>query len=157
MKDDQPHVTKSGHFERSFYRRPLRSSSRTLAAGICHLCLAGKEDWGRPVPYEQFRTHCVWIDAIGIEPPYETPSPLLTIPFGGNATGAERFWKFDLYNWHSGIGKKFASSAVIAYLSLIPGDSVEKKVKALTDDFRSYCKRIKHTPYYKNSPWHFLG
>ena len=158
VKGDQPYVTKSGHFERSFYRRPLRSSSRTPAAGICHLCLAGKEDWDRPVPYEQFGANCAWIDTIGIETAYEIPSPLMTIPFKGEAAGAERLWKFDLFhNWHAGIGKTFASSAIIAYLSLIPGDSVEKKFEALTDDFQSYCKRIKHTPYYKKLTMALFG
>ena len=54
VKGDAPYLTKSGNFDRSFYRRPTAPSSRTPCIGICHLCCAGKEDWPGAI---QFRTN----------------------------------------------------------------------------------------------------
>ena len=153
VKGDQPYVTKSGHFSRSFYRRPLKSHSKKPATGICHRCLAGKEDWVQEVPYEQFGDNCVWMDTIGLISPCEDddPSPMFILPCSIGGGSPEQLWRFDLFhNWHSGAGKTFLSSSIVVYLSaLVSGDSVEKKFQVLTEDFLKYCKSKRHTPYYK--------
>ncbi len=150
VKGDAPYLTKSGNFDRSFYRRPTAPSSRTPCIGICHLCCAGKEDWRHPVPYEQLGQFPSWRDTIGVLKPYSSPSPLLKIPFSYDGENCEQIFRFDFFhNFHSGVGKAFASSAVIVYLDLISGASMDKKFETLTQDFQEFCKRSKESPYYK--------
>lgn len=150
VKGDAPYLTKSGHFDRSFYRRPTAATSRTPCIGVCHLCCAGKEDWVQPVPYEDFGESPSWIQTIGLLKPYSELSPLFKIPFSYDGERCEAIFRFDLFhNWHSGIGKAFASSAAVNYLDLIEASSLEKKLEILTADFQMFCRKYRHSPYYK--------
>eukprot|EP00438_Fugacium_kawagutii_P032048 Skav228641 [mRNA] locus=scaffold5539:12985:14550:- [translate_table: standard] len=149
IKGDAPFLTKSGMFLRSFTRRPTRHTSRAAASGICHLCVAGKEDHAFPVPFEDYGTLSpAWLQTIGVETPFDTPSPLLKIPFeSGGST--EQLWKFDLFhNWHSGMGKYFASSAICTCLDLVDA-TIDEAFSFITQDFLSFCRREKEYPYHK--------
>lgn len=153
IKGDAPFLSKSGRFElRSFTRKPVRSSARAPCSGICHQCLAGKEDWEREVPYENFGDHHPgWSETIGILKPYVNSSPLLRIPCLKEDTPAraELFWKFDLFhNLHLGLGKCFASSAVCVLLELLDG-SIDGAFQVLTGDFQRFCKLNHHSPYHR--------
>ena len=78
VKSDAPFLAKSGMFLRSFSRRPTRASSRTAAAGVCHLCCAGKEDYEVDVPFEEYGALSpVWLQTCGVLKPYLERSPLL--------------------------------------------------------------------------------
>eukprot|EP00435_Cladocopium_sp_Y103_P046752 s144_g13.t1 len=149
IKGDSPFLAKSGKFLRSFIRRPTRATSRTAAAGVCHLCLAGKEDYHFDVPFEDFGAHDpVWQLTCGALKPYAERSPLLQIPAETSGT-TEELWKFDLFhNWHSGMGKYFTSSAVVVCLELVQ-DSIEGAFAQITLDFRAYCTRNHESPYHK--------
>ena len=149
VKGDAPFLAKSGMFLRSFSRRPTRASSRTAAAGVCHLCCAGKEDYEVDVPFEEYGALSpVWLQTCGVLKPYLERSPLLQIPSEASGT-TEKLWNFDLFhNWHSGMGKYFSSSAVVVCLELVQ-DSIDGAFAQLTADFRVYCTRNHESPYHK--------
>ena len=150
IKGDAPYLTKSGHFERSFFHRPTRASSKTANVGICHRCLAGKEDWHCPLPYEDMSIEPRWKETEGVKPAYSTPSPMMQIPYSHDPLETDKLWRFDLFhNWHSGIGKAFLGSAIIEYLVLTDRRSLETRLECLTENFQAYCKRDQKTPYYK--------
>ena len=162
IKGDSPFVQKSGLFDRSFTRRPRAPTSRTAAVGICHRCLAGKENYQVngvhiDVPYEELGVETpMWRGTIGVTPPYSAPSPLLNIPYerSGDQTG---MWKFDLFhNFHSGVGKYFASSVVVVCLELIDA-SIDESLRIISSDFLEYCKREKESPYHKKITKALLG
>lgn len=149
-KGDAPYLSKSGKFLRAFTRRPTRASSKTPAQGVCHLCLAGKEDWEREVCFEEFGEEPAWLQTVGLLKPYDVrdPSPLLQIPFD-HVEGAEQFFRFDIFhNWHSGVGKYFISSAVCVCMELIQM-SVQNAFTFISDDFKAYCKKHRESPYHK--------
>jgi hypothetical protein len=149
VKGDAPFISKSGKFERAFTRRPTRASSKKAADGICHLCLAGKENYDFPVPFEEYGVQRpAWLWTVGSVCPYSEPSPLLQIPFEIGGT-TEALWCFDLFhNFHSGLGKYFASSAVCICLELVQL-SIDDAFNFITADFNSYCRRNKESPYHK--------
>lgn len=149
IKGDAPFLAKAGMFERSFSHRPTRPTSKKAAVGICHLCLAGKEDHDFPVPYEQFGAEVPsWLQTVGCCKPYSRPSPLLQIGFDV-AGPSVNFFHYDLFhNWHSGMGKYFASSAVIVCLELVDA-TIDQSFDMITRDFKDYCSRKKESPYHK--------
>ncbi len=157
IKGDAPYIAKSGKFDRAFTRRPTRATSKTPCAGICHLCLAGRENFTYPVPFEQIGVERpVWEATIGIVKPYTNPSPLLQIPYQVGGT-TEELWKFDLFhNVHSGMGKYFASSAIVVCLELIQA-SIEESFNQITIDFKAYCQRNRESPYHKKLTQSLFG
>ena len=162
IKGDSPFLGKSGNFERSFTRRPRAPSSRTPAAGICHRCVAGKEDYAPDgiqvdVPFEELGVEFpVWRRTVGCVRPYTNPSPLLKIPFENSGDQTD-LWKFDLFhNFHSGVGKYFASSAVVTCLELVEA-SIEESFRTISMDFKEYCSKNKESPYHKTITKALLG
>lgn len=150
VKGDAPYLTKSGMFDRSFTRRPTRASSKNPATGVCHLCLAGRENHqGSHIPYEEIGTTSpLWLRTVGVERPYSTESPMLQIPHQIGGT-TERLWQFDLFqNFHLGLGKRFATSAIAMCLELIPA-SIDGAFDIITADFLQFCRTAKEYPYHK--------
>ena len=65
-KGDAPWLAKSGRFERAFTRRPTRATACKPCQGICHQCLAGKEDWEVDVPFEELGSASpAWLRTMG--------------------------------------------------------------------------------------------
>lgn len=157
VKGDSPFLTKSGMFLRSFSRRPTRASSKKPCTGICHLCFAGREDCDQPFPFEEYGVRSpAWLQTVGLERPFSTPSPLLQIPFGVDGTD-ETLWCFDLFhNFHSGMGKYFASSAICVCMELIDR-TIDESFDVLTQDFKDYCRRNRESPYHKKITKSLLG
>ena len=152
-KGDAPWLTKAGGFDRSYARRPTAKESKKACAGICHRCLAGKEDWHFPVPFEEIGTlQPAWLRTVGIAPAYSVPAPFLRIPFDKEGRNDD-FFRYDLFhNWHMGVGKAFISSAVCIIMEVIP-ETIVKTFDLLTVDFLGYCKAHKESPYHhKLSP-----
>ena len=149
-KGDAPFLMKSGSFERSYTRRPTRKASKKAASGICHLCLAGKEDHDFPVPFEQIGSiQPAWLSTVAAVKPFQSPSPLLKIPFDVRDGYESSFWHFDIFhNFHLGVGKAFISSAVTIIMEVIPG-TIGGTFQLLTDDFRDYCQKVRETPYHR--------
>ena len=150
VKGDAPWLQKSGRFERAFTRRPTRAKSKKAAEGICHRCCAGKEDWVKAVPFEEYGALCpAWLDTMGVLKPYNEPSPMLRIPYEHGEQFGEDFWKFDIFhNFHLGIGKSFISSAVCMVMELMTC-SIAEAFERLTADFLSYCSQHHETPYHR--------
>lgn len=159
-KGDAPWLAKSGRFDRAFTRRPTRATARNPCQGICHQCLAGKEDWECDVPFEELGSAFpAWLNTMGVLKAFTAPSPLLEIPFdhGGNDHG-EGFWKFDLFhNWHLGLGKNFISSAVCVIMELLMPMSLDETWQFLTRDFLDYCSRCHESPYHKKLSGSLFG
>ena len=149
-KGDAPWLTKAGKLERAFTRRPTRASSKKAAGGICHRCLAGKEDWVKAVPYEDYGSVCPeWLDTMGVVVPYSEPSPLTAIPFQHGEGNQEDFYKFDIFhNLRLGIGKNYVSSALCIVLELLPG-TIHQAFETFSHDFLSYCSANRESPYHK--------
>lgn len=149
-KGDSPYLAKAGKLLRSFTRRPTRASSKKAAEGVCHLCCAGKEDLGWPVPFEDMGPNPAWLQTVGMLKPYDlaNPSPLLQVPFDRDQP-AENFFRFDIFhNWHSGMGKYFSASAVCVVMELIDA-TIPIAFDILSEDFKDYCKTHKESPYHK--------
>ena len=151
IKGDAPFLAKSGRFLRSFSRKPTRSSSKTAGSGVCHLCLAGKEDHSFAVPFEQLGVlKTAWLWTVGEVCPMDPnlPSPLVQIPFQTGGT-SETLWQFDMFhNFHSGLGKSFSSSAIIVCLELAQA-SIDTAFEIITADFKQFCANTHEHPYHK--------
>lgn len=152
IKGDSPWLSKAGRFQRNFARRPIKYQSRKPCQGICHLCLAGKEDYEESVPYEELGVEWPrWRSTCGLVRAYSVSetSPLLSIPFDQRPAGSETYFHYDLFhNFHLGLGKNFISSAVCMVMELIE-DSIERSFQQLTSDFLEYCRHHKESPYHK--------
>lgn len=157
IKGDSPFLSKAGMFNRAFTRRPTRSSSKTPCKGVCHLCMAGCESYDYDVPYEEFGNEFPsWLGTMGLVKPYETPSPLLKIPFHRGGT-TEALFEFDLFhNFHQGVGKNFAASAICICLELVR-NTISGAFDELTSDFKQYCSQKKESPYHKKITAKLVG
>ena len=146
VKGDAPYLAKSGRFERSFTRRPTRATSRNPASGLCHLCLAGRENHEYEVPFEWYPQSGwgLWV----LSGPFRHHPHYFKyhVRLGGTT---EDLWYFDLFhNFHSGMGKYFASSAVVTCMELID-QTIDLAFCSLTFHFKEYCARKKESPYHK--------
>lgn len=150
-KGDSPYLQKSGQFERSFYRRPLKARSKKPAVGVCHVCLAGVESHSPRFEFEEFGPNPSWLSTEGVMIPFTSPPPFLVIPRELDNPNGERFYKFDLFhNWHLGGGKYFISSSIVLIVQhLISGQSWDLRFQKLTEQFLSFCRREKLPAYYK--------
>ena len=158
-KGDSPYIVKAGCFERSFYRRPLKATSKTAAAGICHRCLAGKEDHVPRVEYEEFGPRPAWMATEFLLKPWEERPPFLSIPREIDNPNGEKFFQFDLFhNFHLGCGKYFAASALVLLTqAFITGSSIDQKFRTSTTYFQAFCKQKNLHPYYKNLTKEMFG
>lgn len=150
-KGDSPYTVKAGRFERSFYHRPLRARSQKPGVGVCHVCLAGKEDHIPRVEYEEFGSQPSWLQTQFLLAPWVDPSPLLSLPREIENPNGEKFFQFDLFhNFHLGCGKYFASSGLVLFAQeVIQGPNIDDRFASLTKEFLDFCKRKKLFPYYK--------
>ncbi|CAK9002243.1 unnamed protein product [Durusdinium trenchii] len=158
-KGDAPYLGKCGHFERSFTRKPTRATSRKPAVGVCHLCLAGKENFAYDVPFEDFGVlKPAWLETVGLIRPWVMDPPYQQIPFESDHAPFEKFFRFDLFhNLHLGVGKNFVSSAVCIILEMFQGLTLPQAFERLTADFRAYCQRNHEAPYHKTLQGSLFG
>lgn len=158
-KGDSPFLVKAGHFDRSFYHRPLKAQSRTAGVGVCHACCAGKEDWVPRVECEEFGSNPTWLQTVEVLCPWTIRPPFLDIPRELDNPNGERFFQMDLFhNFHLGAGKYFISSAVVSIIdSLLVGSSWGERFEKLTDEFSAFCKQRKFHAYYKKLTAEMFG
>eukprot|EP00435_Cladocopium_sp_Y103_P019083 s1967_g4.t1 len=159
VKGDAPWIAKSGLFHRTFSRRPTKATAKKPCVGICHLCNAGREDLEVDLPFEEYGTVApAWLPTVGQDRPYaeSEPSPLLQIPMGIHGTD-ETLWHFDLFhNFHSGMGKYFASSAICVVMEILDL-TIDESFDYLTQDFKQFCQKNKESPYHKKITKSLLG
>ena len=142
-KGDLPYLAKSAHMTRTFASCPKQSSSKNPSKGICWMCLGGVEGRAQEYPWEDFSLHAAWLRTRGLEPAVPEQSPLLTIP----NDGAEEFFRVDLWHvFHLGCGKSFVASSIVTLLEDQPG-SVDERLRAMGQDFKSFCKRTHQYSY----------
>jgi len=73
---------------------------------------------------------------------------MLQIPYEVHCQ-SETFFCYDLFhNFHSGMGKYFASSAVCICLELVDS-TIDGAFQNITADFKEYCARKRECPYHK--------
>ena len=148
IKGDNVYLNKAGKMERAFTRMPRAASSRKPGAGVCWLCLAGKEDHAFQVPYEDLSPNATWMKTCNETLAWRVPGKLLQIPHAGD--DASNFYAVDMFHaFHLGVGKQFLSSAIATILQSdkIAGSSVPTKLVTLTCDLKAWCRKKHESPY----------
>ena len=160
-KGDLPALTRLGGFCRSFSHVVRSKSSQRPAGGICHRCLAGKEQPGGgggaavPLyPFEDLGLNPAWKTTIGTESPWnDAPVILKHVPLGDYP--ASDFFELDVWhNLHLGLSKHFVGSAVISIcenieklgLAVTPS-SMDASLQWMTQEYKQFCDR------YGPNPW----
>ena len=142
-KGDLLALSKLGKFTRDYTRMPRAAESNQLAVGICHLCRAGceQEPPNQSIPFEDVSTRAMWLDTMHEEYPWEQlPTILEGVP--RCAPGMEAsFFCVDLWHcWHYGLAKVFIASVLLVFQeSLIPGGSIDARLKWISEDYKNFC------------------
>ncbi|CAE7177636.1 unnamed protein product, partial [Symbiodinium necroappetens] len=142
-KGDLLALSKLGKFTRDYTRMPRAAESKQLVIGICHLCKAGceHEDPQHNIPFEDVSSRAKWHETMHQEYPWVRLPPILHgVP--RPAPGEEAsFFCVDLWHcWHYGLAKVFIPSVLLVFQeSLIPGSSIDNRLKWISDDYKRYC------------------
>ena len=139
---DWPWLGKSGDLNRTFNHVQKRRSVRNPPSGICHLCLAGRNN----IPYEQVQTRRPgWYDTMFQQDPFNSPSPFRFVPHVNGQFPS--FWKFDVFHcWHLGVAKQFLGSILAILSTLQAASGVDERFSLLTQHFLEWCRLKKKTP-----------
>ena len=114
--EDLQFLTRAGGFFRS-YSHVAKRSGQNVKEGICHLCLGGEGIYR----WEDFTTNPAWLPSIGAEDPWRVEPRLVSVIHKDPQFKAASF-KVDMWHsYHLGVGKAFLSSAVVEWLSFLPG------------------------------------
>lgn len=153
-KGDLPALVRLGQFSRSFSHVPRGARSQKACAGICHLCLAGVENWGpdrRSIPFEDMSPQAAWVSTLHQHVAWQSlPKILEGLPLRDPERIA--FFMTDLWhNFHLGVSKHFLGSAFVGIIesslpSVVPG-SVEVKFQWLTSLYISFFRSKGSTPF----------
>ena len=141
-KGDLPALTKIGKFEkRSYSRVPKAGQSKTLCAGICHLCHAAQES-PEVVLWEDLRENPQWASTMHQTVPWTSEPPILR---GALLVRAEvgEFFKLDIWhNFHMGVAKVWLASSfmVLCNLGMIAGNSIIAQFETLTSLYQVFCR-----------------
>ncbi|CAK9047324.1 Uncharacterized protein SCF082_LOCUS26538 [Durusdinium trenchii] len=153
VSGDWPFLAKVGSLDRSFAALPkkLRTKNGDLAQcrGICHICLAGKCNGGRPSPWpfeDLARDTPSWIDTMGDESPFKKLPHFARVAHTEGQL--EDLFRYDIFHtWHLGIGKTFMSSAITLASWYFPGTTLEERFGNLSQAVLSWC-RLNHEHLY---------
>ena len=111
LKGDWPIHQKLGHLRRHFSRMTKKDDDAN-AAGICHLCEAGKAG----IPFHEVGPRATWTRTYLISSPFLRPGPLAIVP---GATSRELMFRFDpFHTLHKGCFAELAGSALVTSLVL---------------------------------------
>lgn len=149
-KGDLPALQKAGGLVRNFYRAPKAKASKKPCGGICHLCLASKEQLSgdgssanfSPQPFEDFGLNPKWFSTMGQELPWAHPPKILHgVPLGGQ--NPESFFAPDIWHsFHLGVAKHWVASSIVSIIENldIPCSSVEKRFEWLDGTYQQFCQ-----------------
>jgi hypothetical protein len=144
VKGDWPFLISAGNLVRNFRRAPKQGHT-SGGAGICHLCLAGQQNY----PFSDCGENPRWARTEGSAAAaiaWDTVMPFTAL-LPGPAGSPERLYKADIWhNWHLGHGRYFLSSAMFVVSTLWPGTSVPDRFAGMTVSWRAYCRRRKVKP-----------
>eukprot|EP00438_Fugacium_kawagutii_P000785 Skav229119 [mRNA] locus=scaffold92:800766:813847:- [translate_table: standard] len=151
-KGDLPALVRVGNLQRNFYRAPKAKASKKPAVGVCHYCLAGKEQRApdgssnnfSPYLFEDLSANPAWLSTTFQEVPWDhTPEILNGVPLG--TVPAESFFCADLWHcFHLGVAKHWVASSfitVIECLDIPDTSSVEQKFQWLNSTYQEFCQR----------------
>ena len=143
-KGDWPFLVKVGKLTRHFSTTVKRGNQRAPPKGVCHLCLAGTNEF----PYEELgELNPSWEATMGVREPWEaTPLFLRHLPVD-LAHPATHFQGDPWHTIHLGIGRGFITSTVCLALQLVPMRLMEEKWDWLTNHYFNFCKVEKHQPH----------
>ena len=135
---DWQFLFKSAKMTRSYNNVQKKAHEANSAAGICHLCYAGKSG----LAFEQFQTRQPsWLSTFCTDEPFEQPSPLTTLPHPQGQMPT--IFRYDLWHsYHLGVGKAFCGS-VIALMSQhqqYAERSKDKRMALLSADYMEWCR-----------------
>lgn len=133
LKADQPAAAKAGNFCRSF-------ANYGKNRGSCPECLAGLDLY----PFEDFSDWPAWLPTVGVQVPWNQPSPLMQVPH--RSFQSESFFVRDPFHlFKQTMGGHFVASCVIllsdlnCYFRLNDprglGNSVESYLERVSWDF----------------------
>ena len=146
-KGDWPFLIRAGHLTRHFSRSVKRLGNEAKGKGICHLCMAGTENF----PAEECGyTDSRWLETIPAPPPWQATPPLLRhLPCLRRDPAT--FFQPDLWHTvHLGVGKAFSASCIIMAIFTLPAFcclTMERRWEAISTDYLSWCKAAKRQAY----------
>ena len=139
LKGDLPFLAKTGNLERHWLRAPRKregskKNTDKKPVGVCFLCNAGTETGG---PFEDFNTNAQWVQAPVTRPWLQRP---LVLDLFHDPTEPQRIFRPDIWhNYHGGVGKLFAASALAECLRIVQGTSMKAKIKNLAYLLREWA------------------
>lgn len=72
--------------------------------------------------------------------------------------GKSKFHKIDPWHMlHLGAGKSWAASGILLLQSLVGESTADKRIQALSNDYREFCRRERLTPFIQKFDIHTLG
>ena len=156
-KGDLPALCKVGGFKRTHSHVPRQPSSKRACLGICHMCLGGQEasadDQGphQSFPFEDTSLRPSWGPTVNQVPPWDAEPVILR---GLPMVVAEKpsFFVTDIWhNLHLGLAKHFFASSIVSIIEKqvdpVPCNSVDAAFQFFSEDFVSFCKGRKMTPF----------
>ncbi|CAE7484592.1 unnamed protein product [Symbiodinium sp. CCMP2592] len=146
-KGDWPFLLRAGHLARHFSRSVKKVGNEAKGKGICHLCMAGTQDY----PAEECGyTDPKWLSTIPAPHPWPATPPLLR-HLACSRTDPSTFYQPDLWHTvHLGVGKSFAASCITMAILTLPSLvclTMERRWEAITADYLSWCKTAKRQGY----------
>ncbi|CAE7273993.1 unnamed protein product, partial [Symbiodinium pilosum] len=138
LKGDWPIHQKLGHLRRHFSRMTKKDDDAN-AAGICHLCEAGKAG----IPFHEVGPRATWTRTYLISSPFLRPGPLAIVP---GATSRELMFRFDpFHTLHKGCFAELAGSALvmISDYGLVGSSGFDAQLASLYELLKEFCTRTK--------------
>lgn len=142
---DWPFLMKCGNLGRGFTRsaKTEHANTKTPAAGVCHLCLAGTKGF----PWEQLDTEePLWLSTCHAKPPFQPVPEFLSVPHNTQMAAA-MFMPDVWHNWHLGVGRAFLGSVIARAVAHFPGSKIGTRFESLSNHFLAWCRTAKRQPY----------
>ena len=141
-KGDWPYLAKVAKFTRTFQSGAKKGGTKRHGngkptGGICHLCLAGQDEF----PYEEIATQSPrWLRTVGVSMPWHEPPAFIERLCHDQADPASFFHGDPWHGFHLGIGKAFVASTVHLCLQVIPARTLELKWPWLSEHYKKFCR-----------------
>ena len=137
-KGDWPWLIEAGLLTRHFRRAAKKSESKTPAAGICHLCMAGYGD----IPCSDASHGAKWqstMTSAAAAYAWDEESALTQL-LPSHPLKQPQLYRPDLFhNWHLGIGQTFLASTLVLVANLCSGATIPARFAELTSLWRKFC------------------
>ncbi|CAK9002251.1 unnamed protein product [Durusdinium trenchii] len=160
-KGDWSYLVSSANLERSYRRAPKGAGENgdhnVEGPGVCHLCTCGQgTDW------EDLNAADAAMDqafTVELPVPWDRESPMTReLLVDNSCNGKNRFHCIDPWHaLHLGIGKAWVASGIMMLQHLVPETQVDKRMRAIGAEYRSFCRRQKLDPVIRRIDIHSFG